>query len=95
MLAVMMHQRLEARLGGWNSMVAVAGAYIALVVVAFAVMPELNEVPDDFPAVVLWKIRIASLGIQLAMWITLAFIFGALAEVFVLGPATRPRRAVR
>ena len=93
-LAVMLSRHLKTHLSGWNSTVSASGACIALVVVAFAAMPALNEIPDDFPAVVLWKFRIASLGTQLAMWTTLALAFGAWAEAFLLSPVARARRAV-
>ncbi len=42
------------------------------------VLPAVNEVPDQFPAVVLWNFRIASLGAQFIMWATLGLLFGAL-----------------
>jgi hypothetical protein len=47
-------------------------------------------VPAEFPAVVLWKFRIASLGAQAIMWTTLGVVFGASAErtfVAVRAPA--------
>ena len=44
------------------------------------VLPAVNEVPEQFPAVVLWNFRIASLGAQLIMWATLGLLFGALTQ---------------
>ena len=43
-------------------------------------MPPLNEVPDGFPAVVLWQFRMASLGAQAIMWTVIGLGFGALVE---------------
>jgi hypothetical protein len=43
-------------------------------------MPAINEVPKEFPAVVLWRFRIASMGAQLIMWTTIGLLFGALTE---------------
>jgi predicted cobalt transporter CbtA len=43
-------------------------------------LPAVNEVPEQFPAVVLWQFRIASLGAQAIMWATLGLVFGALTE---------------
>ena len=43
-------------------------------------LPDINEVPPDFPAVVLWKFRMASLGTQALMWAALGLLFGILAE---------------
>ena len=49
-------------------------------IVVSLVLPPINEVPSEFPAVVLWQFRIASLGAQLIMWLTIGLIFGALME---------------
>ena len=48
--------------------------------VAALLLPAVNEVPDEFPAVVLWKFRVASLGAQFIMWATLGLLFGALTQ---------------
>jgi predicted cobalt transporter CbtA len=78
--AGMLRNRLTLRVGGWNSTLIAGAAYIVVVAgVAFA-LPDVNEVPEDFPATVLWQFRIASLGGQLIMWATLGLLFGALAE---------------
>ena len=58
---------------------------MVVVFVAALLLPVVNEVPDDFPAVVLWKFRIASLGAQLIMWTTIGLVFGALTERALLG----------
>jgi hypothetical protein len=49
-------------------------------VAAQIVLPDINEVPADFPATVLWKFRMASLGMQAMTWSTIGLVFGALAE---------------
>jgi predicted cobalt transporter CbtA len=78
--AGMLRNRLIARFGTWNSALIAAGAYIvAMAAVAFA-LPEVNEVPQDFPATVLWQFRIASLGGQVILWATLGLLFGVAAE---------------
>src|SRR5271167_1434552 len=69
-----------ARLGEWNANLAVAACYIVIVAVAALLLPAVNEVPDEFPAIVLWKFRIASLGAQFIMWATLGLLFGALTQ---------------
>src|SRR5437764_909537 len=43
-------------------------------------LPAVNEVPKDFPAVVLWRFRLASLGTQAVLWAALGLVFGALTE---------------
>jgi predicted cobalt transporter CbtA len=68
------------RAGDWNATLVAAAFYIVVVVIAGLLMPTVNEVPDHFPAVVLWKFRIASLGAQFIMWATLGLLFGALTQ---------------
>ena len=69
-----------ARLGEWNANLAVAACYIVVVAIAALLLPPINEVPDAFPAVVLWKFRIASVGAQFIVWATLGLLFGALTQ---------------
>jgi predicted cobalt transporter CbtA len=71
---------LVARFGDWNATVMVALYYIVIVVAAGLLLPAVNEVPSDFPAVVLWKFRVASIGAQFIMWATFGVLFGVLAE---------------
>jgi len=70
----------SARFGEWNANLAVAACYIVVVVVASLVLPSINEVPEEFPAVVLWKFRVASLGAQFIMWAALGLLFGGLTQ---------------
>ena len=78
--AAMLRNRLAARHGGWNAALIAAGAYLAAVVAVALALPGVEEVPDQFPAVVLWQFRVASLGAQLIMWSTIGLAFGAWAE---------------
>lgn len=73
-------RRLAPRFGNWNASLLAAAAFIALVTIAYLALPAVNEVPGDFPAVVLWRFRIASLGTQAVLWATLGLLFGALTE---------------
>jgi hypothetical protein len=68
------------RLGEWNANLIAAACYIVVVVIASLLLPTVNEVPEEFPAVVLWKFRIASVGAQFIMWAALGLLFGALTE---------------
>jgi predicted cobalt transporter CbtA len=43
-------------------------------------LPVINEVPAAFPAVLLWKFRVAAIGMQVILWTTIGLLFGALAE---------------
>ena len=78
--AGMLRLRLLTCYGGWNAFLIAAGAYLIVVVVVGLALLPINEVPAEFPAVVLWQFRIASLGAQLIMWATIGLVFGAVTE---------------
>ena len=42
--------------------------------------PGINEVPPEFPAVVLWDFRVSAIGLQAVLWTTLGVSFGFLAD---------------
>ena len=69
--------------GAWNGTVLAAGVYFVLVCVAMLVLPRINEVPDNFSALLLWNFRIASLGMQVILWAGLGLGFGLLAERYL------------
>ncbi len=79
-LAIVIAPRLAARYGNWNAALLAAALFIGIIVVAQVLLPDINEVPDQFPAVVLWRFRIVSFGIQLVLWATFGLLFGVLAE---------------
>ena len=78
--AWMLRNRLLSRVGGWNAALIAGTAYLVAVIAVAAALPEVNEVPDGFPAVVLWQFRMASAGAQLIMWTIIGLAFGALTE---------------
>ncbi len=78
--AAMLRERLAPRHGGWTASLSALGAYLAVVVLAQSLLPAINEVPEHFPAVLLWNFRVASLGMQLVMWTTTGLVFGWLTE---------------
>jgi predicted cobalt transporter CbtA len=78
--ALSLKRLLAPRLGDWNSTLAVVAYYVVIVAVAGLLLPAVNEVPEMFPAVILWKFRIASIGAQFIMWMTLGLLFGALTQ---------------
>jgi predicted cobalt transporter CbtA len=71
---------LTARFGNWSAALIVAATYLVLVAIAGLLLPSVNEVPDGFPAAVLWNFRLASMGAQLIMWATLGLLFGTLTQ---------------
>lgn len=81
---------LVRRLGGWNAALAGGAIYIVLVAAAQVLLPTVNEVAG-FPADILWRFRLASLGTHLVLWTTLGLAFGALVERALL-PAANQRK---
>jgi predicted cobalt transporter CbtA len=78
--AVWLRSNLLPRIGAWNATLAGAGAFIAIIATAILLLPDINEVPEAFSAVVLWHFRLASIGTQAVLWATLGLLFGALTE---------------
>ena len=77
------------RLGRWNAALICGAFYVVAVVAAGYALPGINEVPEQFPAVVLWNFRIASFGAQFLMWGALGLGFGVLAERVLVGSKRR------
>ncbi|VVN43771.1 CbtA family protein [Pseudomonas fluorescens] len=73
-------RRLIPSLGSWNATFLGLSLYIAVMATTAFMLPSTNEIPDDFPAVVLWKFRTASIGIHLVLWASMGLIFGLLVE---------------
>ena len=79
-VSVKISHALAFRLGSFNAMLAGAAAYVVLIAAVQFALPLIDEVPTDFPAVVLWDFRIASIAIQAVLWVTVGIIFGGLAD---------------
>jgi predicted cobalt transporter CbtA len=78
--AVLIGRGLVAKHGLWYASMAGGALFIAIIVVAQLLLPDVNEVPQAFPAVVLWRFRVAALGIQAVTWSTIGLLFGYLTE---------------
>lgn len=78
--AVRIRRQLLDRVGAWNAATLAAGAFVAVVVVAELILPGVHETPKGFPADVLWRFRVASLGINATLWTTIGLGFGVAAE---------------
>lgn len=79
-LAVAFARRLSARYGAWNATLLAGLAFVVVIAIALYALPDINEVPEQFSAEVLWRFRVASLGIQVVLWTTLGLMFGSLTE---------------
>lgn len=80
MIALAAGRRLVAQLGIWDASLAGGGIFIVLVAVAMLLLPAINEVPAQFPADLLWRFRITSIGIEAVLWTTIGLVFGPLAD---------------
>ena len=79
-LAVALAQRLRTRLGTWNAAILAGVTFAVFIAIVQYALPSVDEVPDQFSAVVLWRFRAASLGIHAVLWTTIGLLFGALTE---------------
>jgi predicted cobalt transporter CbtA len=76
------------RLGGFDALLAGLAAFVLIVIAVQAILPPIDEVPADFPAQLLWKFRIAALGIQALLWSAIGLGFGWMAERVILRAAS-------
>lgn len=79
-------KRLAPRLGDWYATVAAVLGFATAVGLAYAFLPSLSELPEDFPALLLWRFRLSTLAVQLVLWTGFGLVFGELAQR-VLAPA--------
>ncbi|MEH3120124.1 MAG: CbtA family protein [Methylorubrum populi] len=73
-----MHRRRGSCRGAWGPAVCAGLSYGVLVGVAALAMPAIDEVPEGFPAALLWDFRLAALGVQTVLWGALGLAFDAL-----------------
>jgi predicted cobalt transporter CbtA len=87
--AVVVGRKLVAKVGTWNGVVLAGLGYIVVISVIGALLPTIAETPADFPAVVLYDFRLATLGLHLVLWTVVGLLFGALVD----GRSRRSRAA--
>jgi len=73
-------RRAAIKLGAWNGSIVAGLVFVAIIAVVQVSMPVIDEVPAGFPAALLWKFRVAALGMQAIMWATIGLLFGAVVE---------------
>lgn len=93
--AVRARRQLRGRLGSWNAAIAAGALFVAVVAVAELILPAVHETPAGFPADVLYRFRLASLGINATLWLGLGLGFGAAAERLLEPAAARRAAAAR
>ncbi len=90
--AARIRRSLLPRLGAWNAAIVAGAAFVLVIAAAELILPGVHETPRGFSADVLWRFRLASLGIDATIWTTLGLGFGIAAERLL---APRPAGAVR
>ncbi|HET6390444.1 CbtA family protein [Hyphomicrobium sp.] len=75
-IAVSFGRQVFQKFGGWNASMLGIGTYLLLVSLAAFALPAINEVPETFPADLLWNFRLASLGTQFILWAAIGLLFG-------------------
>ncbi|ANM12003.1 MULTISPECIES: CbtA family protein [unclassified Rhizobium] len=94
--AVALSRRLSQRFGLWNGAIIAGIAYLVFMGLVLYLLPPINEVPENFSAMVLWRFRTTTLAMHAILWATLGLAFGALAEKRLAvkdGQRSRPARA--
>ena len=91
--SVKLRSGLEHRLGGWNASIGAGVVFVAIIVTAMAFLPDINEVPAAFPAVLLWSFRMAAWGMHAIIWGGTGLLFGAMSARMLSGASgsLRPR----
>ncbi|MBA2125467.1 hypothetical protein DLM45_04410 [Hyphomicrobium methylovorum] len=79
-VAITIGRRLATFSGPWNGAISGGGIYLLLIVLSSVALPSIDEVPNAFPAELLWDFRIAALGTQGVLWASIGLLFGALVE---------------
>jgi predicted cobalt transporter CbtA len=79
-LAGMIGIAVASRVGQWNASILAVAVYVAGIATAQVVLPDINEVPANFSAVLLWNFRLSSIGTHAVLWSVLGLLFGYLSE---------------
>lgn len=79
-LTAAVRDRLRPRLGAWDASIVALVCFCATVTVIYLSLPGISEAHVGFPGAVLWRFRVASLGIQVLLWATIGVVFGALTD---------------
>lgn len=74
--------------GAENAVLGAVAVGGAVVIIAWSLLPRVDETPADFAASQLWQYRLAAVSVQLTLWATLGIVFG----LFASRAAARPGR---
>ena len=71
----------------WRRPLAAGATFVVLVVVLVVALPGVDEVPDGFPASLLWEFRLSALGTQAVLWAVLGVAYGIASVRAASAPA--------
>lgn len=74
----------------WQRPLLAVGTFIAVAGGLALALPPVQEIPDGFPAQLIWEFRLSSLGIQAVLWAALGVGFGIASQ---RAASARPARA--
>lgn len=94
-VAVAVARRLWQQSGGWRAGITGGVVWLAIIAIAMLALPTIQEVPADFPADVLWRFRLSSLGVHAILWTVIGLVFGQMAEALLEHRAPRLATAAR
>ncbi|GAA3183512.1 MULTISPECIES: CbtA family protein [Streptomyces] len=92
--ATLLGKRLAPRIGAWYATVAAVLGFAVVTGLAYAFLPAISEVPEHFPAALLWRFRLSALGMQLTLWAGFGLLFGELAQRLLRPEPAASARAV-
>ncbi|MGJ6961784.1 CbtA family protein [Streptosporangium sp. G11] len=72
--------RYASRSEPWVRWLSAGAAVLIPVVAAWILLPEISEVPQGFPADLLWDFRVASIGTQVVFWAGVGALFAFAAR---------------
>lgn len=90
-VALVVSRKVAAPRGAWAQSLTAGAVYLVLVAVVQAWLPDIDEVPKDFPATLLWQYRMATFGIQAVLWAGLGLLFASLSQPLLEGGRARRR----
>lgn len=88
-LGFLLALRLLKTTSGWNAALISGFFFIFFIFLVHSVLPEFSEIPEGFPAHVLWQFRLASIAMQAVLWASMGILFGIFAEKTLKFPIMR------
>ena len=84
---VVASRSLRATAPEWLRATTAVAGFLVVVAIGYLLLPTIDEVPDTFPASLLWNFRLSSFGTQVTLWSALGLAFAALLSRLSATPA--------